>query len=99
MQIGSRIARKDTPFSDAISVKERLAMTLRFSASEYSYKSLCYLFKIFGVANQECTTFVLPIQIQNYGENHLKGKNVNIIGHSLILGVIALYLDAYFYWS
>lgn len=42
---------------------------------------------------------MLPIQIQNYGENHLKGKNVNIIGDSLILGVIALYLDAYFNWS
>lgn len=54
VKIGSRIARKDTPFSDAISVKERLAMTLRFLASEDSYKSLCYLLEIFRVANQEC---------------------------------------------
>lgn len=30
VKIGSRIARKDTPFRDVIPVEERLAMTLRF---------------------------------------------------------------------
>jgi hypothetical protein len=44
--IGENISKKDTAFGKAISVQERLALTLRFLASGESYVSLQYLFKI-----------------------------------------------------
>lgn len=44
--IGPQIAKKDTRMRNAIPVKHRLLMTLRFLASGDSYNSLQYLFRI-----------------------------------------------------
>jgi len=44
--IGEKISKKDTLFRKAISIQERLAVTLRFLASGDSHVSLLYFFKI-----------------------------------------------------
>jgi len=43
---GEKISKKDIAFRKAISVQERLALTLRFLASGDSYVNLQHLFKI-----------------------------------------------------
>jgi hypothetical protein len=44
--IGEKISKKDTASRKAISIQERLALTLRFLASGDSHVSLQYMFKI-----------------------------------------------------
>lgn len=44
--IGGKVAKLNTNFRDSISVKDRLAVTLRFLATGDSYQSLMYLCKI-----------------------------------------------------
>jgi len=40
------LSKNDTQFREAIPAKTRLAITLRFIATEDSYKSLHFLFKV-----------------------------------------------------
>jgi hypothetical protein len=53
-----KISKKDTAFKKAISVQERLALTLHFLASGDSYVSLQYLFQI---SKQAISCIVLEV--------------------------------------
>ena len=44
--LGPKIAKKNTNYREAISVKARLALTLRYLATGDSFQSLKYLFKV-----------------------------------------------------
>jgi hypothetical protein len=58
--IGEKISKKDTAFREAISVQERMALTLSFLASGDSYVSLQYLFKISKQAScRKCVELLL----------------------------------------
>jgi len=54
--IGEKVSKKDTAFRKAISVQERLALTLRFLASGDSYVSFQYLFRI----SKQGTSCIVP---------------------------------------
>ena len=59
--IGEKISKKGTAFRKAISVQERLALTLRFLASGDSDVSLQYLFKI---SKQAISCIVLQVCVK-----------------------------------
>jgi hypothetical protein len=52
---GSKVSRQNTNYRKSVTVNERLAVTLRFLATEDSYQSLMHLFKI---SKQSISTIV-----------------------------------------
>jgi hypothetical protein len=54
--IGPKIVKHDTQMRSAISVQGRLAVTLRFIATEISYTSLQYLFQV----SKQAISMIVP---------------------------------------
>ena len=54
--IGEKISKKDTQFKKAISIQERLAVTLRFLSNGDSHVRMQYLFKI----SKQATSCIVP---------------------------------------
>lgn len=72
--IGHEIQKNDTFYRKAISVQDRLAVTLRFLAMGDSYSSLQYLFKI----SKQSISLIVPKVCQALIEE-LKFINLKII--------------------
>ncbi len=81
--IGPRIERKNTKFREAISIQERLAVTLRFLATGDSYVSLQYLFKISKQAISVLVPEVCEALIEGLKENIKVRKILLIIKYKL----------------
>jgi hypothetical protein len=67
--IGHKVERRSTRFREAISVQERLALTLQFLATGESYTSLQYLFKISKQAISEIVPEVCEALFTSLKEN------------------------------
>jgi predicted DNA-binding protein len=82
--IGEKILKKDTAFRKAISVQERLALTLCFSASDDSYVSLQYLFKI---SKQTISCIVLEVceALVEKLKDYIQGRQILFVFYERIL--------------
>jgi len=75
--IGEKISKNDTAFRKAISVQERLALTLRFLASGDSYVSLQHLFRF----SKQAISCIVPEVCEALVEKLHTGKtNIIICG-------------------
>jgi hypothetical protein len=82
--IGPKIARKNTVFREAISVQERLAVTLRFLATGDSYTSLQYLFKF----SKQSISKIVPEVCEAI---------VEVLKHNIKLRIKILFIILFYY--
>jgi hypothetical protein len=82
--IGPKIARKNTVFREAVSVQERLAVTLRFLATGDSYTSLQYLFKF----SKQSISKIVPEVCEAI---------VEVLKHNIKVRIMILFIILFYY--
>lgn len=85
--VGHKIKKQDTNFRNAIPVKERLAITLRFLASGDSFHSLMYLFRV----SKQSISSIIP----EVCEALISGLHTYVKVYKLNTSRINIYLNIY----